>query len=245
MNKPTKTYSIDFTTNLEKSIRTQIEINSAMRIVERTFRRADKKLRKILAPVFCDYPNNYYTNCLSVVVNVDKEDADHCGGMFYPEDCEIIINKYVIPIVDDDKPNYVMNLIEDRKRLFHIVIHELIHYAFTEYHYADGETTPQSWTVGLCSKEDTSTSVNKQCGKKWEVDEWLDEMLTERLAMTVSGFNKTAVMFYEDNVKDEDKPFYDKVKDRFINGPLDIKNILYALYYHDKKYFFDDDIADK
>lgn len=173
------------------------------------------------------------------VIYVDKDNIDHCGGFFYPQTNEIIINKYVAPIISGDKEPYIMNLLKEKKRLRHIVVHELLHYAFTEYKYADDEELPVSWTVGLCSEENTTNPVDKQFGKKWKIDEWLDEVLTERLAKHISGWTKTATMLNEENISDEDKHIFENVKRKLTENPNELKNIVSALFYHDMNIFLE------
>lgn len=238
MKKSEKEYSINFYTNLPKTKESWAEICRAMRVVERAYKWADRRLRKALRESFYDYPNNHSSNELKIAVNIDKDNTDHCGGVFCPEDNEIVINKYVEPIVFGDKVPYLLNLIDDKNRLRHIIAHELIHYAFTEYEYTGDKDKPISWTVGLCAEENTANPVEKLSSKKWKVDEWLDEVLTERLAMHISGWAKTDTMLYEKNISDEDKNIFEKVKQKLTVGPVVFDSIVNALYYHDKSIFF-------
>jgi hypothetical protein len=152
---------------------------------------------------------------------------------------EIVINKYVSPVSLKGNETSVKNLFKDKKQLLHILIHELIHYAFTEYEYTDDGNEPSNWTVGLCSKESTSSYAEKEYYKKWKIDEWLDEVLTERLAMHVSGWEKTGALLYENNVRERDKPVFEKIKEKIINGPILFEDIVKALYYHNGKFFLD------
>ena len=237
MNEGRRTYSISFYSSLPHSRKSWREIRRAKRIVERNFLRAHKRLRRELGHIFDGYPNNHHSNAVQISVNVDKGNADHCGAVFCPEDSEIVINKYAVPISDEGEEAEVMNLFADKKRLRHNIVHELVHYAFTEYEYADGSETPVSWTVGLCSQENTSHHVGKKYDKKWKTEEWLDEVLTERLAMHISGWTKSGLTLYENNVGKKDKHIFEKVKDRLINGPLVFENMVEALYRHDKDIF--------
>lgn len=239
MKKNKKNYSISFYTNLPKTKESWAEIRRAMRVVERAYKWADRRLRKALRHMFEDYPNNHSSNELKIAVNVDKDNTDHCGGVFYPENNEIIINKYVEPIVLEGKEPYLLNLFDDKNRLRHIIAHELIHYAFAEYEYSNDKEEPTGWTVGLCSEENTANPVEKLSGTKWKVEEWLDEVLTERLAMHISGWAKTDTMLYENNISDEDKNIFEQVKQKLTVGPVVFESIVNALYYHDKSIFLD------
>lgn len=234
-----KKYSMSFYTNLPATKKSRVEIRQAMWAVERAFKWADKRIRKACRHMFDDYPNNHHSNELEIAVSVDKDSPDSCGGAFYPENNAIIINKYVKPIPLENKEPNVINLLENRKHLRHIVVHELIHYAFTEFDYSDDDDTPVSWKVGLCSKENTTNHVDKLSNKKWKIDEWLDEVLTERLALHISGWMVTGAMFYENNISDDDKCIFEKVKQKIIVGPVELESIVNALRYHDKKIFLD------
>lgn len=208
-----------------------------MKTLERVFKWADKQLRKGLEDLLNCYPNNFYTGELKVSVNVDKEEVDHCGGVFCPEDNEIVINKYALPIVANDKQAEVINLFKDKKRLRHVVLHELIHYAFTEYIYSEDNEKPVGWTVGLCTEENTASHVEKEANKKWKTDEWLDEVLTERLTMHFSGWAKTGMPLYQNNISEDDMDTFKLVKDKLINGSAFFDDIVNALYHHDKNIF--------
>ena len=183
-----------------------------MRVVKRAYKGADRHLRKALPTIFGNYPNNYNSKELKISVNLDKDNTDHCSRGFYPENNEILMNKYVEPIVIERKEPYLLNLLDDISRLRHIIEHELIYYAFAEYEYSNDKDEPTGWTVGLCSEENTANHVQKLYGTKWEVDEWLDDVLTERLAMHISGRTKTDTVLYENNISDEDKNIFEKVK---------------------------------
>lgn len=67
----------------------------------------------------------------------------------------------------------------------------------------------------------------------------MDEVLTERLTMHISGWTKTDTMLYENNISDEDKNIFEKVKQKLTVGPVKFDSIVNALYYHDKTIFFD------
>ena len=233
-------YTISFYTNLQESKKSWLEINRAMRVVERAYKWADKHLRKVVYPIVCNYPNNYKKNNLVIAVNIDNENVGHSGGSFYPEDNEIVINKYAEPICYTGVKLDVLNLLKDKKRLRHIIVHELIHYAFTEYKYTKERQEPTEWRVGLSPWENTDNPVDKSFDKKWGLDEWLDEVLTETLARYITGWPiKHTIQLYEQNLSDEHNDTLEKVKQRFVDGPVVIENIINALYYHDKSIFLD------
>lgn len=235
--KAKQTHVVGFYSSLPHNKKNWREIHDATKRIEHAYQWADKRIRKGLCLILDGYPNNYYTGKLTISANVDPEEVDHYGGFFYPEDNEIVINKYVRPIVAGNKTVEVIDLLKDKKRLRHIITHELIHYAFTEYEYAEGDEKPVHWTVGLCSEENTTTHVDKKSNVKWKIDEWLDEVLTEKLAMHFSGWSKMGVLLYENNISNDDKYIFELVKKKLTKGPLILEDIVNALYYHNKDIF--------
>jgi hypothetical protein len=80
-NKNDKIYSIDFYSTLPENKKSWREIRNAMRIVERVYKRADKRLRKAVGHMMNDYPNNHRRG-LKIFANVDKENIGPYGGVF-------------------------------------------------------------------------------------------------------------------------------------------------------------------
>ena len=194
------TYTIEYSSSRRDETKEEIrEARKACSFVEKVFNKAYRKLIRYLKKHggFDNEPNNYYDDNLNIIVRIDKENLDHYGGAFCPDDNIIVINKYVMPI--SSKSCESINLFKNKKSLEHILIHELIHYAFTEYTYGKGKK-PKSWVVGLCSPEDMHKSVEKGFDKIWGLDEWLDEALTEYLAMNISGKLRKNALLHEENI---------------------------------------------
>lgn len=231
-------YAIGFYTNLKPSNKSWREISRAMRTVKIAFIRAERRLFRLLKRYFDGYPFGMRGH-LQISVNVDDEEVDNAGGVFSPENKELHVNKYVFPLCEDGAHLDMRNMLKNRRLLEHTVTHELIHFAFTEYKY-DGESdVPVGWTVGLCPPENVGEYIDFSADAKWITGGWLDEILTERLALHVSGYKKTGALVRGYNVSDGDKAFYDKVMEKLRVGPVSLESILSALYYHDKKYFIE------
>ena len=129
------------------------------------------------------------------------------------------------------------NLLKDKRRLRRLVLHELIHYAFTEYEYLNGGDKPSCWKVGLCSREKTASKPIKSLNKKWKIDEWLDEVLTEAVAIFISGAKSGNLRYCEEFVYKKDAQMHERVCNKFTGGTVYFEDIINALRYHDKDIF--------
>lgn len=180
---------------------------------------------------------------LCIGICFDKLDSKPHEASYIPEKNQVRIYKYCKPYTN----NSIVNILDNPKFVESILTHELLHYSFTTFSYEtiNDEQRLKNYQVGLRKEILSSQELSAKEYAELDRYRWLDEILTELLAVVISGTNHISgiyLEYYQQLVKKEDMQIFYSLIHHIENGVIDntfLKTCIDSLSSHNPQIIID------